>query len=97
MEIKQEAFQWTNKGTMEHKDYWIAGIFGAIGGTGKILLQINSTEPALLKIMGALIMAFACGLVGAAGKYAFDGIRKYASPAVKLLLSNIKKIANKIK
>lgn len=51
---------------------------GVVGGMGKYFLQAQMTFPE--KLLQAGLTALVCGLLGAAGKFAFDLIVKLFKP-----------------
>ncbi len=50
-------------------------ISGIAGGLGKYFLQINT--PVILNVMGAIFLAFICGIAGVAGKEVYFLTRNY--------------------
>lgn len=65
-------------GNKMHQDHngTIWGIFCGIGGgLTKYFLQIND-QPFMTKLIEAGITALVCGLLGAAGKFLFDFIKR---------------------
>ncbi len=51
-------------------------LIGICGGMGNYLLQAGVEASYLVKLVQAGTTALVCGLLGAAGKYAFDLLRK---------------------
>lgn len=54
-----------------NRDLHVGVLWGITGGMAKYLLWGGSAE-FLVKLIGAAATAFVCGIVGAAGKQAYD-------------------------
>lgn len=62
---------------MEHhnNNYLISVLLGIGGGLTQYFIKLNEA-PFMSKLFEAVITAFVCGIVGAAGKHLYDSIIK---------------------